>query len=483
MKKKILFVLLSVSLAMGIMGVNASNIVYDESIGEEIAVNKIYIAPLMATSDIIAYADSGSRTASEATAVYASLTHHHTNSCYTQHSHTSSCYGSCTGTAQEPAFEDYGVMGELRGKGYTCSKCGRHIHTWNIDDGDTGKQKGSVCGNRTLTCTLGTSKVLTCGYTEGHNYMLTQTVQAICTANGYYRYTCICGSSYDTAIPAKGHTTSSGYSYADNNGIANGLKYKDCSVCGERLETLYRQTVYVRYQNADGTFGEYNTEKDDYRTADGNTIFGWNRTEDNTYKAAILVWDNNSNIVPAYARVGYVTVYRKTLDYTVRHYQQNLNDSEYTLKDIETLTASPNSNISPAVKSYTGFTSPTKQTKVLAAEGKTTVDYYYTRNKYPVTYIDKTEDGKELGRTEKQILFEENVSGSDIGSDKSDNTYYPQYRLISSTEGTVTIDGAIVYRIFEFCETEKESHLIWNDNNDADDLRPQKYTLKLKQNV
>ena len=569
-----------------------------------------------------------SHSASGTMAVYASLTHHHTDSCYTQHSHTSSCYGSCTGTAQDPAFEDYGEMGELRGKGYTCSKCGRHIHTWNIDSGDTGKRKGSVCGNRTLTCTLGTSKVLVCGYTEGHNYVLSQTVQATCTSNGYYRYTCTCGAFYDTPIPATGHTTPSGYSFASNNGIENGTKYKNCTKCGARLETLYRQTVYVRYQNADGTFGGYNAERDDYRAADGSTIFGWSRAEDATYKAAALVWDDNSNIVPAYARAGYVTVYRKTLNYTVRHYQQDLNGQGYTLKDTGAFSASSGSNISPAVKTYTGFTSPVRQTKVLAAEGKTTVDYYYTRNsytvslnkgtgiasvtgngtykygasvtinavlaaghswsgwngthnvgdqsytftmpasnvtdtakgavinypitydlnggtvktanpatynvttdtftlnnptktgysfagwtgsngdhgemlvsiakgstgdksytanwqanQYPVTYIDVADDvsGKELGRTVKKADYALNVRGSDLGADPADNAYHNQYCYVSDTSAAVTTDGATVYRIFQFCYTEKDSNITWDDGDDMDGLRPETYTLKLKQ--
>lgn len=46
----------------------------------------------------------------------------------------------------------------------------------------------------------------------------------------------------------------------------------------------------------------------------------------------------------------------------------------------------------------------------------------------------------------------------------------------------ISIYNSTVYRIFEFCFTEKESHITWNDNNNEDGLRPEKYTLKLKQN-
>ena len=171
----------------------------------------------------------------------------------------------------------------------------------------------------------------------------------------------------------------------------------------------------------------------------------------------------------------------KTANVTVNHYKMNLDGSTYTLANTTTETAIIGTNYSGSIKTYTGFTSPAVQTKTIIS-GTNTINYYYTRNKYPVTYIDKTSDGKELGRTTKQVFYDADINGTDVGSNKSDNAYYPQYRLISSTNGKVTTEGATVYRVFEFCETEKESHLTWNDNNDTDNLRPEKYTLKLKQN-
>ena len=171
----------------------------------------------------------------------------------------------------------------------------------------------------------------------------------------------------------------------------------------------------------------------------------------------------------------------KTANVTVNHYKMNLDGSTYTLANTATETAIIGTNYSGFVKTYTGFTSPAVQTKTIVS-GTNTINYYYTRNKYTVTYIDKTSDGKELGRTTKQVFYDANVNGIDVGSNKSDNAYYSQYRLIFSTNGKVTTEGATVYRVFEFCETEKKSHLTWNDNNDADNLRPEKYTLKLKQN-
>ena len=168
-------------------------------------------------------------------------------------------------------------------------------------------------------------------------------------------------------------------------------------------------------------------------------------------------------------------------EYIVNHYLMNIDGTTYTLKDSKTFSDNIGTNVTPKTNIYTGFTSPAVQTKTIIS-GTNTINYYYTRNKYPVTYIDKTSDGKELGRTTKQVFYDADINGTDVGSNKSDNAYYPQYRLISSTNGKVTTEGATVYRVFEFCETEKESHLTWNDNNDTDNLRPEKYTLKLKQN-
>ena len=122
---------------------------------------------------------------------------------------------------------------------------------------------------------------------------------------------------------------------------------------------------------------------------------------------------------------------------------------------------------------YTGG-NPSNRTLTLYAQWEV--------NQYPVTYVDIDENGNEIGRTTKLVDYDALVKGSDIGDDKTDNAYYPQYRYVSDTSEKVTTNGAVVYRVFEFCETEAKSNLQWNDNNNADGFRPDKYKLKLKQN-
>ena len=79
--------------------------------------------------------------------------------------------------------------------------------------------------------------------------------------------------------------------------------------------------------------------------------------------------------------------------YKVQHWQQKLgggadyNNTNFTLitADTQNLTGTTATSVTPAVKTYTGFASPSTQTVAIAADGSTVVNYYYTRNSYSVT--------------------------------------------------------------------------------------------------
>ncbi|WP_461899431.1 InlB B-repeat-containing protein [Roseburia intestinalis] len=91
--------------------------------------------------------------------------------------------------------------------------------------------------------------------------------------------------------------------------------------------------------------------------------------------------------------------------YTVRHWKQKADgiasthdDKNYELAETETKKAQIGSKVTPAVKTYTGFDSPKTQTKVVTADGKMVIDYYYERHLYNVilnagTGIEKTTGG------------------------------------------------------------------------------------------
>ena len=61
------------------------------------------------------------------------------------------------------------------------------------------------------------------------------------------------------------------------------------------------------------------------------------------------------------------------------------NSSNYTLVNTDNLTGTTGASVTPAVKSYTGFTAPSTQTVTIADNGYTVVNYYYKRNSYSFT--------------------------------------------------------------------------------------------------
>ena len=72
--------------------------------------------------------------------------------------------------------------------------------------------------------------------------------------------------------------------------------------------------------------------------------------------------------------------------YTVRHYQQNLNDDGYTLVDTQVSQGTTDSYTTAAAKEYYGFTLKPLQQQVIQPDGSTVVNVYYDRNQYTVSF-------------------------------------------------------------------------------------------------
>ena len=92
----------------------------------------------------------------------------------------------------------------------------------------------------------------------------------------------------------------------------------------------------------------------------------WSTPQDTTLVAK---WTPNGNI-----------------SYVVKHYLQNVNDNEYKLDSTETFTGTAGDTVTPAVKSFANFVSPTTQTVTIAGDGSLVVNYYYNRVTYDLTY-------------------------------------------------------------------------------------------------
>ena len=128
-------------------------------------------------------------------------------------------------------------------------------------------------------------------------------------------------------------------------------------------------------------------------TKTGYTFAGWDNTVPETMPATdktfTATWTPNTNT-----------------PYVVKHYRQAL-DGTYpsALMETENLTGTTATNVTPLVKTYTGFTSPATKTATIAADGSTVVEYYYTRNQYTLTWVT---DGNALTGvySKGSVLFE-----------------------------------------------------------------------------
>ncbi len=75
--------------------------------------------------------------------------------------------------------------------------------------------------------------------------------------------------------------------------------------------------------------------------------------------------------------------------YKVVHKQQNIENDEYTIvtEDTQNLTGTTGESVTPAVKTYTGFTSPSTQTETILADGSLEIVYLYNRTLHDVTFV------------------------------------------------------------------------------------------------
>ncbi|WP_343250045.1 InlB B-repeat-containing protein [Diplocloster hominis] len=124
-----------------------------------------------------------------------------------------------------------------------------------------------------------------------------------------------------------------------------------------------------------GTFALVNPVKTGY------TFLGWSRTIDGVPEKIMEIPQGSTGEITFFAH------WSSSQDtaYTVNHYLQDL-EGNYVLKDREDLEGTTNASVTPAVRNYTGFTSPKAQSAVIKADGSTTVDYHYTRNSYRLTF-------------------------------------------------------------------------------------------------
>ena len=121
-------------------------------------------------------------------------------------------------------------------------------------------------------------------------------------------------------------------------------------------------------------------------TRTGYTFGGWfcGTTQ---YTGGTWLTTNDVTLVAKWTAQG-------NISYVVNHHKENIAGTGYDAPEVQNLTGTADATITPAVKSYTGFTSPSARTVTIAPDGTLVVDYYYTRNSYSITLV--TNGGESL---------------------------------------------------------------------------------------
>ncbi|MFP4457795.1 MAG: InlB B-repeat-containing protein, partial [Clostridia bacterium] len=123
----------------------------------------------------------------------------------------------------------------------------------------------------------------------------------------------------------------------------------------------------------------------------GYTFISWYKSE--LYNEE---WDFNNDKVPA----NDITLHanwkpRDDIEYKIEHYQQNLNNDEYTLIENDILEGTTNEEVTASIKDYQGFNDPVNNASgLILADGSLVLKQYYDRATYNVKFLDK--DGKEF---------------------------------------------------------------------------------------
>ncbi len=215
----------------------------------------------------------------------------------------------------------------------------------------------------------------------------------------------------------------------------------------------------------------------------GYNFIGWTLNGN----GSTLTYSGNSLTQPAVFKMGTEDASltanwqaRNDTEYQVRHWKQRIYDNAdenikeycnthydevcYELEEIDSLQGTSDSSVTPAVKTYEGFTSPERVEVVINADGSRVLDYFYTRNEYNVEL--SGDNGIENLKGARKYLYDDTV--------EIEATVKPGYEWkkwegnqVSGTEQTYTFNMP-ANNIEENASTTIITYTLTYDSNDAD---------------
>ena len=202
-----------------------------------------------------------------------------------------------------------------------------------------------------------------------------------------------------------------GWSGSDISGNPKTITITKGSIGSKSYTANWRAKTYTISLNANGGTVSQNSKAVEYNanltfpvpTKQGYTFVGW-------YYNTTKITNNKGETISAWNIDSACTLKAEwsantNTKYTVNHYFEDANTSNYTLQS-ETLYGTTGASITPTVQSRPYFSSPTAQTTTIAADGTTVVNYYYTRESFTVSFV--TNGGNSV--TSQTCKYEQTLS-------------------------------------------------------------------------
>ena len=138
---------------------------------------------------------------------------------------------------------------------------------------------------------------------------------------------------------------------------------------------------------------------------EGYEFTGWSDGSDEANRT-ITVDENTESLTASFAA-------KTNIKYTVRHFIENL-AGEFVQdgEDEEFFDGETDKDKSVAPRTYTGFTTPSAQTKKIAGDGSTVFEYQYIRSEYALTWNANGGTLLDNGRTEGNVKFEAPITAA-----------------------------------------------------------------------
>ncbi len=240
-------------------------------------------------------------------------------------------------------------------------------------------------------------------------------------------------------------------------------------------------TVLVSDFRGTATSRDVTLPDDSQARRNGYILTGWSENADGS-GATYAPGETVENLVELGKYKTLYAQWTETLlrEYTVKHYQQNATLDGYNLVETEGwangMRADYGSTVTPAVKSYKGYTSPAAQTVTVAEDGSTVVEYYYDRVVYNIAFDG---NGATAGSMQNISMVGGNAQALPSNTFQKKGAFFQGWNTEPDGTGTSYTDGATVNDLATVSGETVTLYAQWLENENPE-LEPSHGTITVQ---